>query len=263
MSLSVVNVMPQDSRRVRVHLTEAPQAVSPALLGDATNIDVWSFTNTRTLEATIVLTAQYVGIDLSTYPSVDLFLAKAMDARPNRYEATCPTLLSALGVLIVPPTSAQCYGLGVKNPQEEVGQVVPFDLANRPSPSSSTVGGTLVIGPNGDYTSESGVSLLKKLILRRLTTSLGGFFHLPEYGIGLEDKVLVHDSDLPRLKRQIEHQIAREPDISEASVQLTWNPSLGILEAGVSGYMVQSGMPFSVSTNIEAASRPKKLSLAP
>ena len=50
------------------------------------------------------------------------------------------------------------------------------------------IGGSLRIGADGDYVADEGTELMKKLILRRLLTPKGAFFHLPDYGYGLAVK---------------------------------------------------------------------------
>jgi len=101
------------------------------------------------------------------------------------------------------------------------------DLANCPAPSGSVVGGTLQIAAGGDYATDTGAALVKKLILRRLTTRPGEFFHLPDYGFGLKPKGLLKTSDRATLKKQIAQQILLEPEVESVDVAITTSPATG------------------------------------
>ena len=90
-----------------------------------------------------------------------------------------------------------------------------------PSADGTAIGGTLVINSAGDYELESGAPLLKKLIIRRLITKPGGFFHLPGYGVGIGTKELLPAANLIKLRADVLKQVRREKEVSKASVQLT------------------------------------------
>ena len=97
-----------------------------------------------------------------------------------------------------------------------------------------------MINSGGDYELESGQPLLRKLILRRLTTPRGGFFHLPDYGIGLGVKDLLPDTSLLQLRADIFRQVEREPEVAEADVQLLLG-SQNDLTVNVKGRLSSSG----------------------
>jgi hypothetical protein len=104
---------------------------------------------------------------------------------------------------------------------------------------------SLRIGSNGDYQDMSGADLLRKLVLRRLMTPRGGFFHLPQYGLGIIEKRLW--PDIAVLKGQVEREVRREPEVVDdaASIQLTTG---GVLTVRVKAVLV-SGTVISVSTS--------------
>lgn len=81
----------------------------------------------------------------------------------------------------------------------------------------------------GDYDFDENPDLLKKLILRRLITSPGSFFHLPNYGLGLQVKRPFSIQDLPVLKAQIEEQVKLEPEVDTVTSSLTMT-NTGVLQ---------------------------------
>lgn len=240
-SLFVVRATAQDAQRVRVTLSSAPQAAGRGTAGDALNPDTWFVTELGTGTPVGVLAASMVGTT-----AVDVYLAAPFDPAPNMYTVSCPTLLDTYGGLVSSPSSAVFFGVGTVTKAPPPSTVT--DLANKPTPLSNTVGGTLVIGPGGDYESESGAALMKKLILRRLMTPKGGFFHLPDYGAGIEEKTLLHPSQLPQIQNDVVRQVESEPGISDVTASVTWDPVEGILYVTGKGVMAGSGVPVSFET---------------
>lgn len=78
--------------------------------------------------------------------------------------------------------------------------------------------GTFQITPAGDYALERGVPYLRKRILRRATTMLGEFFHLPDYGFAQPLKGTIKPDLLRKLQALAQQQILREPDVASALV---------------------------------------------
>lgn len=91
------------------------------------------------------------------------------------------------------------------------------------------VGGTLKITSGGDYASMSGAELVKKLVLRRLMSKPGDFFHLPNYGIGLREKEPTPNVDLKKLAKQIEEQVNLEPEVASSRASLAYSAGTGAL----------------------------------
>lgn len=94
------------------------------------------------------------------------------------------------------------------------------DIANVPA-NAAELAGTYQIGPTGDLVNHSGLAYLRKRILRRLTTSEGGFFHLPGYGLNPGLKKRLTPSVLGRLRSKAEAQVRAEPDVLAAAVKVT------------------------------------------
>lgn len=89
--------------------------------------------------------------------------------------------------------------------------------------------GTLIITSGGDYASQSGQDLIKKLIVRRLISKPGDFFHLPNYGLGLRIKEPIPNVDLRKLAVQIEEQVNLEPEVAESRASLSYAAGTGTL----------------------------------
>lgn len=99
--------------------------------------------------------------------------------------------------------------------------------------TETTAGSTLRITTGGDYASQSGEALVKKLILRRLISKPGDFFHLPNYGVGLRVKEPIPTVDLRKLAVQIEQQINLEPEVAESRANLSYAAGTGMLVVSV------------------------------
>lgn len=111
------------------------------------------------------------------------------------------------------------------------------------------IGGTLTVETSGDYGSVSGDELVKKLIFRRLISSPGDFFHLPEYGLGLSEKEIVHSANLVQLKAEVERQILLEREVEEASVRLTIDQDILTIQARV---RLKNGNQLDITVPTEA-----------
>jgi len=97
-------------------------------------------------------------------------------------------------------------------------------------------------GKPGDYEEDSGISLIKKLIIRRLLTPKGGFFHLPDYGLGFAVKEPINPTRLVELKTDIERQCKLEPEIGSVSAVISVG-SDGVTIVTIAG-TTRSGQPF-------------------
>lgn len=119
--------------------------------------------------------------------------------------------------------------LDVANPQlmgdtqQRVGQDAPI--------------GSFQINQRGDYALEANPSYLRKRIIRRATTSLGQFFHLPSYGFGQPVKGSIKPSVLRSIQGEAIRQIKLEPDVKSVAVRVRQasveNPNILVLEIKV------------------------------
>lgn len=110
--------------------------------------------------------------------------------------------------------------------------------------------GTLEIESDGDYASMTGAELIKKLILRRLTTKPGDFFHLPNYGIGLREKEPLPVADLRKLAKAIELQVAQEPEVAAVKATLAYSASAAVLNVRVQAQLKTSGQQVAVAVAV-------------
>lgn len=242
--LSVSNAFAAATDIVRVTLTAQPAASSPVAPGDALNPMTWQVVRLDTNVAfTVVSVAAYdppFVYDIFTYEKFGSVLVE--------HTVTAVGLVSPDGDPAQSPLSANFLGVLTDQPRETQHESV--DLANPPTPNEMQFGGTLQIGADGDYATDSGITLLKKLIFRRLTTRPGEFFHLPTYGIGLSVKEPLPISDLVKLKKQIELQIAQEPDVDQVAANLSFSNPLGILTVMLAVRVRPTGQTFDVNFKV-------------
>jgi phage baseplate assembly protein W len=75
----------------------------------------------------------------------------------------------------------------------------------------------VVQDPNGDIALHGGLEALRKRVLRRVTTALGSFAMLPDYGTELRIKSTIRRGDLQALANTVTSQVMQEPDVLRAS----------------------------------------------
>lgn len=98
--------------------------------------------------------------------------------------------------------------------------------------------GQLVEGPGfwqldetGEIVLDTAAESLKKRVIRRLETELGGFAHLPTYGTRSLSKALARSADVQEVALRLQEQLRQEPDVRGASVaaQIEATPGGGIV----------------------------------
>lgn len=82
--------------------------------------------------------------------------------------------------------------------------------------------GTYQITDSGDLANDSGETSLRKRVIRRVTATVGDFFHLPGYGAGIAPMVkqLQRIDTLNRMAAKVKAQVAKEPEVTQVSVQV-------------------------------------------
>jgi hypothetical protein len=123
-----------------------------------------------------------------------------------------------------------------------------FDLANQQAgqaePGTSPALGTLMLDADGDFATDAGIATLKKRVIRRLTTPLGAFRHMPDYGMRLTFKGPVTAGVLRDLQAQAIRQVRLELGVTDVRVGLSTSaPGVVLLEVGVSA----QGVNFDVN----------------
>lgn len=226
--LSVLSCRATSTHTVLVELAAPPLAESPIGPGDALNPASWfvrladlSFTHT-------VMAVRKV--------SVSEFELRTLEPLHNWltvHEAGAPLLRMASGLLITAPRSATFLGVVVEG-DRAVNPLHRYDFANNPT-GGSTVGGALKVNSGGTYARDSGTSLVRKMVIRRLLTMPGSYFSIaPEdFGADLRIGGLFNPSSLPQLKASLERELLKEPDTTEAVVSLVYQQGVITITARV------------------------------
>jgi len=209
------------THRVRVYLTADVAARSSINVGDALNPDTWLLQTLNSddsvrSEFTVL---QVVAIDAAR--GFDLYTAEPLLNWHVRHRVTAVGLLTPTGVEIIAPRYLDFVGVALPA-SSALAQGV--DLRE-----DAYVATGIPATSGGDYATHGGKELLRKMVVRRLTTSTGAFFHLDSFGLGIRVKEPVRSGgDLVRLKVAIEAQLAQEPDVVSAKATLSLT-ALGVL----------------------------------
>lgn len=241
------------TREVDVAVTFNVQDDGPFLPGDALNPETWSLQRLDTAAFLTVVGVTQVGsltYRLQTYQEFG-------DAAVTHRVSTS-TLLDPDGNLIGTPRNVSFLGIldaGISSTTAKLAtrKVASTDFANATVLSSPYFGGTLQLTKAGDYQTESGASLVRKLILRRLTTRPGDFFHLPSYGLGLKLKEPVPLADLAKLKTSIEAQVLREPEVDRAQATLQLDAAKRVVFVSIKAVMKKTGEQVEVGLSANDA----------
>lgn len=243
-AVSVQKAVAVSTHEVDVTTTGRVRDSSPFVVGDALNPATWQV---QRLDSLAFLTV--VGVAQVATNTYRLTCLEAFGPVGVQHQAGSTVLLDASGSTIVNPRFAAFQGvldaststMAAKMAHRKTGA---RDYAN--VPTLDTFGGTLKIDSGGDYEMVSGAELVKKLIIRRLVSKPGDFFHLPNYGIGLRVKEPLPVADLSKLKAEIERQVLQEPEVDTVQAQL-FQTSESILTVKVRARLKKTGEPIEVS----------------
>lgn len=212
--LFLVQAFPTSERTLVVELSKPPRQVSVIGEGDALNPAVWVVTNDSTGEDLIVIASRLFDQNFV----FELYMLKKFKDHLTTHRVLSLTLRDENDNLLIPPTSLTFPGCA--RAKIAVTDTSLVDLRSETIEGDVTAA-TLVTTAGGDYDNHSGVSLYRKLVLRRITTSPGAFFHYdPSYGLGISVKEPVRITDLPALKKATEQQVSREPEFDRVNVQV-------------------------------------------
>ncbi len=244
-SISLSSAVAVTTATVRVTVSAAPAHISPAAAGDALNPATWAVTRLDTGASFTV-----VGVTEVSALQYDLLVFGSFADVSVTHQVESTTLRNASGVLVSLPTTAEFLGLSefLFTANTKGGLA---DLANAPAPFNPP-GGTLQVAAGGDYTMVSGAELVRKLIVRRLLSTPGEWFHLPKYGLGLRVKETLPSNDLIKLGAAIERQVLREPEVQAVSALLEWTPSKHLLVVQIRAQLT-SGEGLNVSLPVQNA----------
>lgn len=209
---------------VDVALSEAPVAGNPSLAWDALNTGLWSLEAYDPFGSTVRL-VQYV--ETTADPLVvRVWVDGPLDAGVEYRIVADTALRAAGGAPLLPACSSALFTTFLDAPTPTVDPEIREQRTDLANPSvltdagdSGAVLGTYQVTSSGDYAAERGRPYLRKRILRRATTALGEFVHLPDYGFAEGIKGLITPDKLRRMQARAKAQILSEPDV--ASVQVT------------------------------------------
>jgi hypothetical protein len=243
---SIVKAIAYSTREVDVTVSNLVQDNGAFLAGDALNPTTWTVQRLDTAELFHV-----VGVTQEGTYTYRLLCVETFGPVVVMHRVGSTTLKDMSGGVIVSPRSADFLGL-LEDTQASIGaqlaaqRVTSRDLANAQTGGLAVAAGTLQITATGDYATVTGDELVKKLILRRLLSSPGDFFHLPTYGAGLREKERLLQTDLPKVQRGIELQVQQEPEVEAVSVSMTLTPATGELDLQVRAKSRKTGASIAV-----------------
>lgn len=237
------------TRKVEVTVSALAQDNSPYLPGDALNPATWTL---QRLDSGVFLNV--VSVEQTGTYSYALTTMEEFGPADVMHRVASTTLKDGSGEAIVAPRSADFPGLLSStqvSPDSRLAaqRVAVRDFANAQLPSSPFYAGTLQLDGGGDYKTVDGAEFVKKLIYRRLTTTPGDFWHLPNYGLGLVEKGSIRATDLPRIKQQAEAQALEEPEVEKATASVTLDPSTGIVYVKVAAQLRKTGQQIEIGYN--------------
>ena len=242
------------TRTVRVTVAGKPQVDTEWTPGDALNPALWTVAladGTYTWTVTEVL---HVQEDSGSSPAIfDLYLLESLRSSNKDHTVTPNGVVDAAGLAITgSATFAGVIEEAISTPDKQAADktLILRDLANPPVITEDYVGGTLVM-EGSDYKNEQGSALVRKLILRRLTTVRGSYFHLPDYGLAVAPKSTPTLTDLIDLNAEAERQALEEPEVESAEASVTMDPA-GILTIALRCKLRPNGEPLEISTPLPA-----------
>lgn len=222
-SLSILRAWAISTHGVHVELTAPARAIDAFDIGDALNPITWTVTRLDTGDPlTVIGVAQSEDASATKF---DLTTLEPLGDATISHRVESVELLAADGSLIVAPYNADFPGVteGLAVEPNLVRRQRWRDLAN-PATVDGANGhlvGSIVIGSDGDYDTEEGEAVARKMVMRRITTPRGAFRHLPNFGVGfLIKEPLPGGGDLSKLSKEVEDQVMAEPDIAAARAEV-------------------------------------------
>lgn len=250
--LTIAHAVAVSTHVVRVFLTKEPQNISAGRTGDVFNPNTWNITRLDTGEGFTVLNV--TKYDDTTW---DIRVLEKFGSNNVVHNVASATLLDVGGSLIDSPRNSDFQGstaAAVHTPDRALARqrAGARDFNNPFGPIEGSPGGTLIITSSGDYQLHGGADMVRKLIYRRLTTQLGAFWHLPNYGVGLRVKEPIPTGDLISLRAEIERQCRLEPEIAavKATVRQDGNALTILVRASLQPDGQQVSLPIKIPFSV-------------
>lgn len=269
----VVQVVPIDSNTLRIFFSKQPRLVGPLGTDDALNRLNWTLSLVigpgKTPEIEKMENAQpqpdlvgpiSTGLDgnpingaIPTAWSIDLRTARRIILETT-YLVVASSLMIAVdgdAMAAAPNDRGESPGIFVLRPR-----VIQRSSATRACVDifydffgDRSAQGAFNLNPRNDLDTHGGISALKKKIIRRIITTPGGFFHLPQYGVGLRNKGPFDPTSLAEIRLKIRDQVIQEREVADVSVAVaTFAPGVLIIDLRVKTTI---GTQFSL--NIESS----------
>lgn len=234
---------------VDVTFASAPKAVSEILLDDALRPKSWRLLSADP-NAVIPTVVQVEALDSLTFR---LSLSKALSYPATYLVEAAPTIETEANEV---PIICRCVFFDTTfayvAPRDAV-QGQSGDLANPQTSRDGGFGvglGTYQINDRGDLALEGRVAGVRKRILRRAMTALGGFYHLPNYGFGQGIKEPLRPSALRSIAIEAKRQVELEPEVRRASVSMRQVPEAPNVVVMVIRAVLSNGLEVEVVENI-------------
>lgn len=214
----------------RIVFENPPRALDAGHVADALNPDNWTLAAIDPASAKVRLVQH---VERESELQLIVWFDGDLDAGALYELQASADMLSTIGtggdggpatVVTVEDGFWRFYGFTVRHrPAEAQNAAQPRrDIANPQLASDARGGpiGTLQVAAGG-YRLDEGSEYRRKRLLRRATTGLGEFFHLPGYGFAEPLKGSYSLSDLARMQARAQAQLLREPDVSDARVSVS------------------------------------------
>ena len=208
---------------VLVTLSNLALCLSPLTEGDALNPTTWRIARD---DASTVWTIN--AVQKITDRRFVLYLRTALQSWNRVHTVGSTTLRSSTGAMVTGPYTLNFRGvLPATAVTEPAG---PFDLL-----STDINAGGLRTTEAGAYARIYGDDVIRKMVLRRITTMPGSYFHIApnDFGQDLKAKEKIRPSSLLALKSRLEEEIMREPGVVDAKASMTLNGGLLQIQARV------------------------------
>ena len=204
-ALGLAGVAQYSLNSLDVGFTADPIAFDPYATGDALNPSSYSITS-ELCRAPMIVRVECVG------PGVFRLFFDAKLKNGCEYRISMSGIETEFGELLG-SASAMFVALGSGSASSSSIERNQTDFLNIPGSSAG-----VQYDSSGDIANHSGISYLRKRILRRITTVAGGFFHLPAYGAGQKLKGHTSRARQRVLESKIKAQCELEPDVNKVRV---------------------------------------------
>jgi hypothetical protein len=249
--VALAHALAISTHEVEVTLTAEPLHSSAATPGDALNPATWAV---QRLDTTAFL--HVISVAPTSPRSYVATVLEPLGPAAILHRISSSTLLDASGGLLRTPRHQDFYGtteaaIATASARAITRKTDARDLFNSPALLDGE-GGTLRVTSGGDYAEMSGAALVRKLILRRLTTAPGEFFHMPSYGVGLKGREPIRAGGMSALKTEIERQVLQEPEVAAAQASLLLDSS-GVFTVTIKATLRKTGGSLDVTLPLRQA----------